>query len=344
MLFRDVQGRPVPVLDDAITRADGDPGLMPLDEAAEHFRMSPGALREIFDAFFAHLVPQNAPLISPGVAAATAANPTRAALLRRYLYPDLSFEHIEQFLRHCDHLNLDPWCKQVYPRTVDAERGGPQLVVLLAIGGLRALAHRTGEFAGVDAPVFTYGEHERFPVKAEITVYRLVDGVRTPFTGSALWEEFYPGPNPPTLWDEKPTRCLETPAEAQALRRAFNLDGLHAPEEFHRGEFDRRRAGRPAGPSGGGAGAGKAGAERFGGDVEEIDAPTTNMQFHLRLIDLGAASETRRNTILEMLKARFARLYMEDEGRFYAHAFAYLLRRPGSFGLAAPEPAAGAAG
>lgn len=338
-LFKSVDGRPVPVLiDEGDTRAADGVTLFSLAQAAANFGMSEASLSAVADAFFKDLIPSDAPLINPGAATATLASPTRAALLRRHLAPYLSPEQCEEFLRRCDLLDLDPWCKHVYPRLEHNDRTGlPEVLVLIAIGGLRTLAHRTGECAGIDEGVFTYGDDSRFPAKCTVTVYRFVQGQRVPFVGRALWDEFYPVDDP-GLWDEKPERCLETCAEAHALRRAFGLEGTYAPEEF-----DRQRARTPARRRGADeVGHAEPALDAFGaGNVEELDLPASQMDFERRLAHLGVGSAERRAAILGMLKSRFAKMYMASHDRFFRHAFAYLMANPKNFGIAPPEEAAG---
>jgi len=54
--------------------------------------------------------------------------------------------------------------------------------------GMRAIADRTGKYAGSDEPHYLVKGDTL--LKCTVTVYKMVDGVRCPFVGLALYEEF----------------------------------------------------------------------------------------------------------------------------------------------------------
>jgi phage recombination protein Bet len=107
-------------------------------------------------------------------------------------------------------------------------------MTIRTIESLRAIAARSGAYAGCDEVVFgpdrteTLGGVEvTFPAWAQITVYRMVDGQRAAFPGPrVLWLETYQtaAPNteePEDWWRKRPYGQIEKCAEAAALRRAF---------------------------------------------------------------------------------------------------------------------------
>lgn len=119
-----------------------------------------------------------------------------------------------------------------YTKKIDATR----ITWDKTIDGYRAVAARTGLYAGVDAPVFRrekVGENE--DLVACVTVYRLgPNGQRSAFVGEARFAEFvqmvteWGSDRKPTgrktpnhMWAEMPNNQLAMAAERQALRRAF---------------------------------------------------------------------------------------------------------------------------
>lgn len=138
------------------------------------------------------------------------------------------------FIEICRRRGLSPEEKQVYlvPR-----RSGGQVnwVIQTGIDGYRALAARTGTYAGSDDPIFAPGgdleNGKAYPAKATVTVWRLVAGTRCPFTASALWDEYNAGQS---LWLKMPHTMLGKCAEALALRKAFpaELGAIYTREEM----------------------------------------------------------------------------------------------------------------
>ncbi len=146
---------------------------------------------------------------------------------------------------------LDIFKKQIYliPRW-DSRLGKEIFTPQTGIDGYRSVAERTGAYAGNDDVVFQgslelaantakKGEKEKLekytaPEVATITVYKIVQGVRCPFTATARWTEYYPGDRQGMMWRQKPHVMLGKCAEALALRKAFpnNLGGLYTQEEM----------------------------------------------------------------------------------------------------------------
>ena len=111
----------------------------------------------------------------------------------------------------------------------------------------RTQAARTGEYAGIDEPVFgpvverefvglkknergqkvSWSVTVRFPEWVKVTVYRMVHGQRCAFASPEIeWLEFYSrrgfGNELPTdSWIHRPRFMPQKVAESQALRRAF---------------------------------------------------------------------------------------------------------------------------
>ena len=98
------------------------------------------------------------------------------------------------------------------------------------IDGFRAIADRSGCYAGSSEPVFRgtiewpyKGGKRIVPEYAQVTVWKIVANHKGAFTGEARWVEFVPDENNAFMWAKMPRHMLAKCAEAQALRKAFSL-------------------------------------------------------------------------------------------------------------------------
>lgn len=146
---------------------------------------------------------------------------------------------------------LDIFKRQIYliPRW-DSRLGKEIFTPQTGIDGYRSVAERTQMYAGNDDAIFQgelelsantakKGDKEKLepykaPEQATVTVYKIVQGVRCPFTATARWTEYYPGDRQGMMWRQKPHVMIAKCAEALALRKAFpnNLGGLYTAEEM----------------------------------------------------------------------------------------------------------------
>lgn len=116
--------------------------------------------------------------------------------------------------------------------------------VIVGINGFRKIASESGSHAGTDDAKFDLASNgsyktaaeisasaQKLPRSATVTVYRIVQGVRVPFTHTALYTEFASPSN--QKWQSMPFQMLAKVAEAFALRKAFSdrLTGLSIDEE-----------------------------------------------------------------------------------------------------------------
>lgn len=120
---------------------------------------------------------------------------------------------------------LDIFKKQIYlVKRWDSRLGKDVFTPQAGIDGFRSVAERTNNYAGNDDPIFK-GEVVvkaiKAPAEAMVTVYKIVQGVRCPFTATARWSEYYPGEKIGFMWHTKPYLMLGKCAEALALRKAF---------------------------------------------------------------------------------------------------------------------------
>lgn len=162
-------------------------------------------------------------------------------LIKRTVAVGATNDELALFLYTAKRTGLDPLTKQIHfikRRQWNKSANGYIEVgtTQTGIDGYRAIATRTGELAGIDDAVYD-SEEGVYPKKAAVTVYRLVNGVRTPFSASARWNEYVSTDrdgNPVAMWKKMPYLMLAKVAEALALRKAFpnDLSGLYTAEEM----------------------------------------------------------------------------------------------------------------
>jgi len=149
-------------------------------------------------------------------------------VIKQHIAVGATNDELIYFLQVCKAQNLDPLSKQIY----FVKRGG-QMNIQTGIDGYRAMAEQSGTLAGIDDPVYDT-EDAKNPNKATVTVYKMMRGVRTPFTASARWSEYVPSGGQAFMWNKMPYLMLGKVAEALALRKAFpkNLGGVYTEEEM----------------------------------------------------------------------------------------------------------------
>lgn len=173
-------------------------------------------------------------------------NTVQYRLLTDQIAPGATPDELRLFLLTAQRTGLDPFRRQIYliarndNRTHTVKRT-PQT----SIDGFRAIAARSGKYAGSADPRF---DNEAAPRIATVAVWRLEAGTRCQFDASARWDQYYPGrdgwkPGMPLpvqpdasgfMWRKMPHVMLGKVAEALALRKAFpeDLSGLYTEEEM----------------------------------------------------------------------------------------------------------------
>lgn len=140
--------------------------------------------------------------------------------------------------------NLNPILKQIYfvPRRSNVNGQWIEKVEPLAgRDSFLTLAHRTGKFAGIESkveiketPVMKDGKWSREnDLVATATVYR--KDCERPFIVSVNYREYVQtnkDGKPTNFWASKPETMLKKVAESQVLRKAFDITGLFAEEEY----------------------------------------------------------------------------------------------------------------
>lgn len=163
----------------------------------------------------------------------TALTPTivtedQVALVSRTIAKDLTPDELHLYLFMCrNEWQVHPLSKMIFPVKYKGK-----MTFLTSIDYLRARAGKTGVHAGTDDAVFSETAEGR-ATSASVTVYRLVGGLRCPFTATARLAEYRPTENA-WMWDKMPQGQLAKCAEGLALRKAFpaELAKLYVPEEM----------------------------------------------------------------------------------------------------------------
>jgi phage recombination protein Bet len=152
------------------------------------------------------------------------------------------------FIEQARTLNLNPVAGQIcLIKMWDAKLGREVATPVVRIDGFRAVAHRTGQFAGRIGPEWcgTDGVWKDVwlekgpPAAARVGVLR--KDCQSPIWGTALYKSFCrtkKDGQPMALWATMPELLLGKCAEAQALRAAFPLDlgGLYVDDEMEQAQ------------------------------------------------------------------------------------------------------------
>lgn len=155
--------------------------------------------------------------------------PEKVELLKRTIAQGTTDDEFELFVHVCKRTGLDPFARQIYAIKRNTKRG-PVMSIQTGIDGYRTIAQRTGEYAGQDDAAFETDSSNR-PLSATVTVYRIVKGVRCPYTATARWKEYFASTS---MWDKMPFNQLSKCAEALALRKGFpaELSGVYTHDEM----------------------------------------------------------------------------------------------------------------
>lgn len=172
-------------------------------------------------------------------------SPEEIDLIRQQFFPPSGTPaELQTCLAVARELGLNPILKEIHfmPRR---QRQGDQWLTriepLVGRDGFLSIAHRTSQLAGMEStaqvqptPRLTEGGWESVPdLVAECRVWR--KDAEQPFVVRVSFGEYVQKGNdgqPTRFWAEKPETMLKKVAESQALRKAFNIHGVYAPEEI----------------------------------------------------------------------------------------------------------------
>ena len=196
--------------------------------------------------------------VATAVLAEIGLDPSTWAVLTDSIFPSAKTpEGIVLAVRYCQARGLDIMKRPVHvvPMWSSALRREVE-TVWPGIAEVQITAARTGQWAGLDSPKFGPDQTKSFtgsvkrneqwveaqatvtfPEWAEVTVYRLVNGVRCPFSELVFWEEAYARQGkstiPNEMWQKRPRGQLLKCAKAASLRAAFPEEaGEYTAEEM----------------------------------------------------------------------------------------------------------------
>jgi phage recombination protein Bet len=164
-------------------------------------------------------------------------------------------EGVQLAVRYCQARGLDVMKRPVHVVPMWNRSLGREVeTVWPGIAEVQTTAARTGQWAGMEPARFgpevarTFAGRAKtdegwqelqvqvsFPAWCEVTVYRLVGGIRCPFTETVFWEESYArmgGEVPTAMWVKRPRGQLLKCAKAASLRAAFPEETGYTAEEM----------------------------------------------------------------------------------------------------------------
>lgn len=146
-------------------------------------------------------------------------------LIKATVAPSLTDTELQLYLYTAQRMNLDPLARQIYA----VKRAG-RMTIQTGIDGFRVIANRSG-LAGIDEAIHDSDDAEH-PKWSKVTVYRMIDGQRIPYTATARWDEYAVRDN--AMWKRMPYLMLDKCAEALALRKGFpaELSGVYTTDEM----------------------------------------------------------------------------------------------------------------
>lgn len=172
------------------------------------------------------LVEQPKALTAPAVTAG------QLELVKRTVANGATADELKLYLYDCARQGVHPLDKLIHFTVRKNQKGERKYTPITSIDFMRIRAADTGEYAGSDDATFR-GVKAGDDFEATVTVWRMVDHQRCPFTATARWTEYKPDKDD-FMWRKMPHTMLAKCAEALALRKGFpkQLAGLYAKEEM----------------------------------------------------------------------------------------------------------------
>lgn len=169
-------------------------------------------------------------------------NEEQKKIIRNTFANGATEEELAPLLEIAAQRRLNPFMRQVwFVKRWDQGKRCHVWSIQVSIDGLRAIAERTGKYAGQSEPEYCYADLDDAGsplLWCKVRVFR--EGWREPVTGWAFYAEFVQKTNEgkvTAFWQRMPHIMLAKCAEALALRKAFpeDMSGLYIPEEMGAG-------------------------------------------------------------------------------------------------------------
>lgn len=162
--------------------------------------------------------------------------PDKIELIRKTVAKDANNDELAMFLHLAKAYELDPFLKELVfiKRRIwnDYKKSYDEIpTMMVSRDGLLAIAHRSGAFDGMETNAL-YDEKKNL-TGAECTVWN--KSFSHPIKAKVLFKEYAAYKKDGSLqalWGTKPTTMIQKVAEAQALRKAFNIKGVYIHEEL----------------------------------------------------------------------------------------------------------------
>jgi phage recombination protein Bet len=168
----------------------------------------------------------------------------RIELIRNQIGPGAPNDVFGAMIDLARRRNLDPLAKQI-----TLVKFGSTWQMITTIDGYRSLSAQTGTDAGMDPPVYTWPDEppyledgkpnpavwteagKRKPESCTVTVYKLLNGQRYPFSSTVFFDEYDTGQN---RWKTAPKQMIAKVAEAMVRRMAWPsvTSGTYVEEEM----------------------------------------------------------------------------------------------------------------
>src|SRR5262245_6080124 len=165
-------------------------------------------------------------LVTPASATMQGYSQDQLDLMKRTVAAGTTNDEFALFAQICQRTGLDPFVRQIY-MIVRGQGTKRKATPQTSIDGFRHIAARTGAYAGSDEPEYDT-QAAVHPLWARVTVWKMVQGQRCPFTAMARWSEYcqsFTDYNTGEvaageMWRKMPYLMLGKCAEALALRKA----------------------------------------------------------------------------------------------------------------------------
>lgn len=128
------------------------------------------------------------------------------------------------FFYQCQALGLNPLLNEICAIVYVGANGVRKMSIQVMRDGFLTIAHRSGKFAGIESGV----KLEDDKLVGWAKVYH--KDFEHPVYQEADMSEYASDRN--MLWKTKPKTMIKKVAESMALRKAFNVSGVYAPEEM----------------------------------------------------------------------------------------------------------------
>lgn len=165
--------------------------------------------------------------------------------IKKQMFPvGASVKDIDFCLKVSQQLGLNPITKEIFFVERKSQVNGQwvsKVEPLVSRDGLLSMAHKSGKFGGIEVtsqiketPKLVNGIWEnKKDLVAKAIVYRT--DTQKPFISEVAYSEYVQKTKegqPTKFWSEKPDTMIKKVAEAQALRKAFNINGIYTIDEI----------------------------------------------------------------------------------------------------------------